>query len=490
MQPKKPTKPVSNSVTCLFTLCLLAAACTEITPVPTSTPVPQNAPPVIVVNNATGLTGTVSLDVQVTDPNGDDTVEGITVEQEFNSQATGNKQISEYISNESLGEFTIQKVSPYQYTVSFQAEYPGRFPLHITATDKDGNTTEERIPVEIYWAEQPFEIRGLGTGWIVPGDPQYLDTYFDNLLNDNVNFVQILIRGFMPTLTSSDIQHCDYEESPATPCEGGPIVEITRLIEKAHERGLLVMLAPQLMIENGRGSWEMDPNWSEWFSLEEDAPSYSNWILSLARYAQENNVEFLSLGNELIKTHTQRASWVSLLDAVREVYTGKITYDDNYWVFFYGGNEGPFPACEALDYYGLNFYYRGSGGVVGEPAQTDTSFEEMKVNLSQQVSERFLPVLDKCGSIPIFISEMGLGNFDGANQHPESSPEIPFIIDNQEQADYLTAVLEIMSEYSWFKGAVVWSYQPNPDPWTGVEGLPGDMRGLPFEDALRIFYAP
>ena len=74
----------------------------------------------------------------------------------------------EYKSNKSLGAFTVAQTEPGHYRINFHAEYPGRFPVHIMAVDVDGNATESRVPFEVYWAKQPFEIQGIKAGFPQP----------------------------------------------------------------------------------------------------------------------------------------------------------------------------------------------------------------------------------------------------------------------------------------------------------------------------------
>jgi hypothetical protein len=445
--------------------------------------------PAIVLENLTGTTGEVSLTVQVFDLNGNDTIEEFSIEQELNFQETGDKQISEFISNHSLAPIEIRQVAPGLYEVGFYANWPGRFPLLITARDADGNERQERVPVEIYWAEQPFEIRGIGTGWILPGDPNFYDAYFQLLAEANVNLLQILVAGHMETINSNEVHDCEYTWSPDSACTGVSFETAGRLIQEAHSRGIAVMLAPQVVPGSYEPTWKIRPaSWDAWFSLQPADPSYSNWILRWAEFAEQNGVEVFSVGNELTSSHRYQEHWENLIAAVREAYSGMITYADNYWVFWLNSEYPPFPACSLLDLQGVNFYFRGSGDLYAGPALIDPTPDQIYTNLENQVDRMLLQFREpSCGGIPIIITEMGMFPIDGANTRPESSDFDHPIQDNQEQVDFFTMVWSLAADHN-FHGIVVWQLQPQREAWSGIEGVPGDLKGLPVMEALRIYF--
>jgi len=445
--------------------------------------------PTIVIENPTGLTGDVSLEVRLVDLNGTDTAQIIGIEQEFNFQDTGNKEIEEYISNNSLAPIEIEQTESGLYVVTFSTEWPGRFPLNFTAVDDDGNETVSRVPIEVYWAEQPFSMRGIGTGWQVPGDANYYNEYFETLKENNINLVQILIAGYMPTLTSSEISDCDYQWTPESPCTGGSPSAVADMIRTANEHNIEVMLVPQLVVGNWEPKWRMAPNWNSWFSLKEGDQSYATWILKWAEFSEKNGVDHFSVGSELVRTHTQGEHWRRLVSAVKETYSGEISYGDNYPIFFNNGGGVPFPACEDLDLYGIQFYYPGTGGRVGTRSNIDPTLGEMYENLSLQVEKLFLPEYERhCKGIPVFISEMSILPFDGSNANPEEFLGTFEERDFQEQAEWIDAVLRVAKDYG-FVGVVPWQLQPQRNPWVQHENLPGDLRNLPALDTLRIHYS-
>ena len=86
---------------------------------------------------------------------------------------------------------------------------------------------------------------------------------------------------------------------------------------------------------------------------------YSNVILRLATYAQENSVEYLTIGTELNNlNHAIEADkrWVKLIYQIRQRYTGKLIYAHN----FKGDSDlrkiGKDNVMALVDIVGLNFF--------------------------------------------------------------------------------------------------------------------------------------
>jgi len=251
--------------------------------------------PIITVGDPTGLTGDVVLEVTVTDLNGSDTVQSLSVEQEFNFQVpehaeeivakvgseplsvevlpsgitevrfadarfdfffTANKEIQEYISNNSLAPIEVVQVESELYEVRFSSEWPGRFQLHLTAVDADGNETSARMPVEVYWDEHPFEIRGaMIEGWAVNtvlrwtyGD---FETLLDRLSANDFNFISL-----NPIYGLERGNSSEFSRAPATWVDGAVSTSVTdeqlaQLIQLAHEREMGVLLKPMVFVQDG-----------------------------------------------------------------------------------------------------------------------------------------------------------------------------------------------------------------------------------------------
>jgi serralysin len=131
----------------------------------------------------------------------------------------------------------------------------------------------------------------------------------------NANTIQLAPRIFTQTQTSNDVIHDpDKTESDAN---------IAKAIANAHALGLSVMVKPMLTGLDGTNQAELRPSDPAAFFA-----SYKAEILDLARVAEQCGAESLSIGNELSKLSgpEYRSYWVDLIDSLREVYHGTITY--------------------------------------------------------------------------------------------------------------------------------------------------------------------
>ena len=130
----------------------------------------------------------------------------------------------------------------------------------------------------------------------------------------NANTIQLAPRIFMQTQTSNDvIHHPDKTESDAN---------IAKAIANAHALGLSVMVADAHRLD-GTNQAELKPS--------DPAAFFASYQGRNARFCPRGGTvrrESLSIGNELSKLSGPEywCFWVDLIDSLREVYHGTITY--------------------------------------------------------------------------------------------------------------------------------------------------------------------
>jgi len=443
--------------------------------------------PVVTVENATGLTGDVSLVVSATDLNGSNTIGGISVSQEFNLQ-TDNKRISEYISNQDLAPFTVEQIELAQWRVTFRSEWPGRFPLHFVVPDAEGNVTDARVPVEVYWAQQPMEIRGaMIEGWAME-NPRDLGTsdfeaVLDRLVQDNFNYVSVTAIWML-----DDANSYTFNRAPSRWADSNfaslTDSQISEIIQLAHERGMGVMVKPMVFVEDWTWIGSIRPADAQtWFSNYE-----SQVLLPMARLAAENDAELLCLFNDSGNQGGYRAIWTDIIGDVREIYGGRITLgDSNYPSLYRTGLSVTF--VNLLDVYGANAYIPGSGypsypTIAGE---NDPTVDEMQANIARHYDGRSGVLTSR--DMRLIVTELGMMNVDGANTYPTYTGN-EGTVDNQEWVEYFEASLRVLSTRQWVEGAFAWSVTPSESIKYANEaaGTTHDLRVAPIEDLLRIWF--
>jgi Ca2+-binding RTX toxin-like protein len=263
----------------------------------------------------------------------------------------------------------------------------------------------------------------------------------------NANTIQLAPRIFMQTQTSNDvIHHPDKTESDTN---------IAKAIDNAHALGLSVMVKPMLTGLDGTNQAELRPSDPAAFFA-----SYKAEILDLARVAEQYGAESLSIGNELSKLSgpEYRSYWVDLIDSLREVYHGTITYaaatDEAINVSFW----------DALDEIGINAYPPLT-------TQLDPSVDAMIAAWKNMPQDNYwAAVMDHMSPVDFFHSlavkygkqvvftETGYRSLDGTNINPGGGSGTTQ--DVAEQHDAFNAFFQVWGSEggSWFKGAQIWQW--------------------------------
>jgi hypothetical protein len=136
------------------------------------------------------------------------------------------------------------------------------------------------------------------------------------------------------------------------PSMAGPYIESE--IQNLHEMGFKVMLKPHIWI----GGHDLDPdNWRSKIDFEDSQKrekwfkSYSKFILGEAELAESTGVEILVIGTELVGVSKYTQDWKNLIEKIRKVYSGKLTYAAE------GMNAQKIEFWNDLDYIGIDAYF-------------------------------------------------------------------------------------------------------------------------------------
>lgn len=120
-------------------------------------------------------------------------------------------------------------------------------------------------------------------------------------------------------------------------------------IDSAHAHELKVLIKPHIWVLNGTFTGDLDLDVSDRGVWED---RYTAFLLNYAHICEQHQVEMLSIGNELktpINNHPEY--WLGLIDTIRTIYQGKLTYSANWDNFQY------VPFWDKLDVIGVNAYF-------------------------------------------------------------------------------------------------------------------------------------
>jgi len=220
---------------------------------------------------------------------------------------------------------------------------------------------------------------------------------------------------------------------------------VRKTIEYARDSQMKVFLKPHVWV---RGAWIGELEFSseeDWEAWESD---YRDYLLTFAKLAEEMKVEAFCVGTEIKKSVLREQFWRALIEDVREVYQGKLTYAANW------DDYQQVPFWDALDFIGVDAYF---------------PLVEDKTPAVAQLTEAWKPRVQELESFskkkqkPIVFTEFGYLSLDGCTYQTwkleRKRKETP--INEQAQANALEALFQVFSGKEWWGGGFIWKWYPN-----------------------------
>ncbi|OQD42526.1 glycoside hydrolase [Croceivirga radicis] len=247
---------------------------------------------------------------------------------------------------------------------------------------------------------------------------------------------------------------------------------VKQYTKELHSKGIKVMLKPQIWIRNGEFTGEFKPNTeAQWLALEK---SYSDFILTFAKVAQESKVDIFCIGTELHRFVENRPEyWHNLVTQVKQQYKGKLTYAANWDEY----TKTPF--WKDLDYIGIDGYFPLSEEKSPKKEDLVKGWQKWKDQM-----QKLHVALDK----PILFTEFGYRSMD-------YTAKKPWLVDrNQEnvnldaQALALQVVFDELWKEEWFAGGFIWKWFPHHNEVGGKENNRFTPQNKPAEETIRQHY--
>ena len=206
--------------------------------------------------------------------------------------------------------------------------------------------------------------------------------------------------------------------------ESDTFAQVEQSIRDAKARGLNVVLKPHLETENRVWRAELAPTDPKaWFD------SYKAMMVEYAKVAQEAGAAMICVGTEMDsmidptkvcsdgKTYTQK--WADIIEAVRAVYSGKVTYAATYATVKDVG------FWQKVDYIGVDAYIPSS--TINDPTVDQIVDAWVKPHFNswirdtlhggKSVVDYYKALSEQYGKQVIF-TEVGYKSMDGANKDP------------------------------------------------------------------------
>lgn len=216
---------------------------------------------------------------------------------------------------------------------------------------------------------------------------------------------------------------------------------IVESIESARANNLKVMIKPHLWIHSqftGDVKFETEEKWKRW----ED--SYSNYILFYAKLSEKHNVEMLCIGTELKEFIKERPLyWSNLIEKVKKVYSGKITYAANW------DNYDKIPFWKELDLIGIDAYF---------PLNEEKTPIKKELIIVWEKWWNNLEIHSETVNKKIIFTEIGYRSIDYCAKEPWVSYDDLGKENQQAQANCLEAFFETAKNKAFFEGVFLWKW--------------------------------
>ena len=240
--------------------------------------------------------------------------------------------------------------------------------------------------------------------------------------------------------------------------------ELIEMIEHARSLGLKVIMKPAVNCKDG--TWRAhinffdldvpcEPKWADWFK------SYTAYQLHYAKIAQETKCELMIVGCEMVQTERRDQEWRKLIEDVREVYSGPITYNTDKY------QEGNVKWWDAVDVISSSGYY---------PIHD----WDNQLNRIEKIIKPF--------NKPFFFAEAGCPSRSGSALVPNDWG-LEGEVNMEEQEKYYEVMFDKTKSREWVQGFGLWDWSAilhKEEDATLHDGY--GVYGKPAEKVIRNFY--
>ena len=237
--------------------------------------------------------------------------------------------------------------------------------------------------------------------------------------------VTLCFLAYQDTAYSEEIDF----NGPTTPTRE----DILAMVSYAKSIGLKVILKPMLDCKDG--TWRAHINffdidvpcetkWPNWFA------NYRRYITTYAKIAEEASCEMLVIGTEMVQTERRTSDWCYLIQEVRKVYSGLITYNTDKY------QEENVSWWNHVDVISASGYY--------------------PINDIADQMKRIEHVVRKYKK-PYFFAEAGCPCREGSANNPNDW-QFQGAYSEDEQARWWTAFFEQTIELPWLYGYTPWAW--------------------------------
>ncbi|WP_299396531.1 glycoside hydrolase TIM-barrel-like domain-containing protein [uncultured Gelidibacter sp.] len=312
--------------------------------------------------------------------------------------------------------------------------------------------------------EKPQKINGVS---FVAAREAVDDKHVVPLVKLNANYAAVMPFGFIRELSHPEINF-NNERQWFGETEKG----VKQYIQTLQSKHIKIMMKPQIWVHRGEftGFIKMEHE-DDWKTLE---TSYSDFILTYAKVAEETKVDIFCIGTELESFIDERPDyWRQLIVDIKKVYKGKLTYAANWNEY----DRTPFWAD--LDYIGVDAYFPLSD------KQTPT-LEECRAGWAPHKKQ--LKAFYKRYQKPILFTEYGYRSVDYAAKAPWKADRDMTSVNMEAQANAMQALFDENWGEEWFAGGFIWKWFHDYENVGGEKDTQFTPQNKPVEAIISATY--
>jgi hypothetical protein len=204
-------------------------------------------------------------------------------------------------------------------------------------------------------------------------------------------------------------------------------------------------------------------------------------LLHFAWIAEQNKVDVLSVGSELVSAEKERGEWKKTINAVREVFNGQLTYSANW------DHYKSIPFWDQLDLIGMNSYWSLDEDPPGSRNHMKEKVTVEKVVENWQYIQEDLLAFQKQVDKPILFLEVGWCSLANAAHEPwDYTRTDDFEQDKELQRKLYEGFFRAWHEKPGLGGFICWEWTPGEVADDDKGYTPEDK---PAQDVIREWLA-
>lgn len=288
-------------------------------------------------------------------------------------------------------------------------------------------------------------------------------TNLESISSNNIEWVTLVSWGFQDDIDSPIVTHHDRDSVYIAQHNEHWIKQI----KFVRDAGFKVFFKPHLWVTYpSDGKWRSDispsndQNWESWMK------TYRDFIMRYAKIAEASGAEMYCIGAEFSRLTIEKPLfWEDLIEEIRAIYSGKITYAANWYEEF-----EKIRFWDQLDYIGIQAYFPLAENNFASLEQVSNGWN-IHLSKIESVYEKF--------DLPILFTELGYRSTANCAVKPwewvedTSKRDNPFSAETQ--ANCYQAFFNVVWNKDWMAGVHIWQFRDDY---------------LKHQDAFRMDFTP